>query len=317
MKKFDAVLFDGEKNAVITSWFCETFKEADDHFSEWRAKGVIDQNCKTIEDTELKYMVFVKEILDNSVRVIYDYKNRPIQLFKINDDTHIPVRILQTDDFYYGKCEVRTVNINPDTLEIKDCFGSLTVPITSELMSCEDFLNKYKPAIKFEEFSKRKYGQPKLSKPAPLKGVKQFGTTKYNHKCTCPVFVLNNDVWVKHNDYFSEMFRPPAEDIGKPLSHIAKKYFNKSTSEKLLYANNWASVVLRNEAWLCLKNLAKQIQIFDKIQVQFEVQKAVNAFYKSKYSVEDVLDGINDMSRFYENLVHLLHKSINTQGVSL
>lgn len=310
MKKFDAVLIDGLGNKTVkTSWFCETFDEANSQFLKYKNDGVIDILCQTIEDTELSYMVFVNTILDGTTKTVFDYRNRPTNLFEIDKDTHIPVRLLQTDGFYYGNCEVQEINIDPNTLKGKDCFGSLVAPITWELMSCKDFLNKYTCKIEFEEYSKRKYGEPKLSKPAELKNIPQFSTISYIYKkCTCPIFIKENDVWIKHNDYFSDTFNPPTADIGKPTSYILKKYFNTNLKEKFVYSDNWGSVVLRSEAWLCLRNLFAKTKLFDETSVLFDIENAVNNFYKKQYGIDNVLDGVNTMSKFYENLVHTLYK---------
>jgi hypothetical protein len=254
-------------------------------------------------------MMFVKAILDGTTKIVFDYKNRPINLFKIDKDTHIPVRLLQTDGFYYGNCEIQETNIDPNTLKEKDCFGSLVAPITWELISCKDFLNKYTCKVEFEEYSKRKYGEPKLSKPTELKNTPQFTSVEYIHnKCTCPIFINGDDVWIKHKDYFSESFRPPAEDIGKSQNYILKKYFGAEKSNKFIYSDSWGDIVLRNEAWLCLKNLYKKIKYCGEIQSNFEVQKTVNNFYNIKYKADDVIDGVNNMSKFYENLIHTLYQ---------
>lgn len=111
--------------------------------------------------------------------------------------------------------------------------------------------------VNLEIYSFRKYGQPKLEKPSELKGLKQIGSANFNKHCKCPIFVLNDDVWIKHRDFFSETFEPTdSNDIGADLSTICKKYFNqeKKCVKDFVYSDTWGDVVLRNEAWLILKN---------------------------------------------------------------
>ena len=114
--------------------------------------------------------------------------------------------------------------------------------------------------IAFQIYSMRFYGQPKLSKPKELRGIKQAFSVDYvPGKCKCQVFVKGNDVWVKHRDYFSNPMPILAEDLGTPLAYRAKKYLNKNMSSKFIYDDSWGSIVLRNEAWLVVKNLYRQV----------------------------------------------------------
>ena len=87
-------------------------------------------------------------------------------------------------------------------------------------------LQYIKPLIsKFTLYSFRGYGQPKLTKPIKLKGIKQFFSIEYIvNKCRCPVYITENDVWVKHRDYFSNTYIPNMDELGKPLSYFAEKF---------------------------------------------------------------------------------------------
>lgn len=84
-------------------------------------------------------------------------------------------------------------------------------------------------------YSHRYYGQPKLSKPKELKGIKQLCIADFiPNKCKTPIFVKDNDIWIKHSDYFSSEWRPPeGENTGMPISYYMKKYFNKERKENL------------------------------------------------------------------------------------
>ena len=48
---------------------------------------------------------------------------------------------------------------------------------------------------------RRYYGQPKLTKPKELKGIKSIGKATFIPKhCEPQVYVKNNDVYIKHTD---------------------------------------------------------------------------------------------------------------------
>ena len=160
------------------------------------------------------------------------------------------------------------------------------------------------PNIKFIQYSVRIYGQPELPKPKELKGVKRAFSVDYIYKkCRCPIFIKDNDVWVNHKDYFSSTMRAPTSDLGAPLSVLVHKYCNKTKNDKFVYADAWGSIVLRNEAWLCVENLRDcinrncfELDILSEILRQQE--KACNF---DEYELE-----CSDMSRFWENVIFTL-----------
>lgn len=159
--------------------------------------------------------------------------------------------------------------------------------------------------MKFEVYSLRMYGEPKLIKPKELKGIKQTMSIEYIHKkCRCPIFILGDDVWVQHNDYFSESMKLPSEDMGMPLGYVAKKYIGKDKRQKFVYSDAWGSIVLRNQAWICIHNLLKHIQgnrfQLDIINDIREQQERLHGF--NEYDLCST-----DMERFWEKVVNELY----------
>ncbi len=111
--------------------------------------------------------------------------------------------------------------------------------------------------IKYERYSYRQHGQPKLPKPKELKNIKQSFSAKYiPKKCNFSCFCVGDDLWIKCNDFFSRSWRPPNKDIGAPTSYLLKKYFNKT--EKFCYSDTQGNIVLRDEAWIVFKDI-KQV----------------------------------------------------------
>lgn len=123
-------------------------------------------------------------------------------------------------------------------------------------------VGKYGSVIKTKfSHSVRFYGEPKMKKPKELRNIKQVFSIDYiPKKCRCGVFIKDDDVWVKHRDYFSDTRKLPAEEIGRPLGFLVEKYCNMAKSDKFVYPDAWGSIVLRNEAWICLKNLMVDIK---------------------------------------------------------
>lgn len=170
------------------------------------------------------------------------------------------------------------------------------------------FFEDYKvyTPIRFEVYSLRQYGQPKLTKPRELKGIKQVMSIDYiAKKCRCPIFIKDDDVWIQHNDYFSESMKLPLEDIGMPLEYLAKKHLNKDNRKKFIYPDAWGRIVLRNQAWLRIHNLLKQIH---ENRFQSDIIRDIREQQEKLHSFEELDLCCTDMERFWEKLVRELYK---------
>jgi hypothetical protein len=161
-----------------------------------------------------------------------------------------------------------------------------------------------------EVVSYRFYGQPKLAKPAELKGVKQSFSADYiPKKCSCPCFVNGDDLWIKHRDFFSESFRPPAEDMGAPLGYILEKYFPdlKRHTKNFIYADAWGDVVLRNEAWIVFRNFGQVI----RRDRHLPIQSLVKVFLKADIIRKSKINSLsNDWYRFFEDVIQKYNEFI-------
>ena len=167
-----------------------------------------------------------------------------------------------------------------------------------------EFINKYlNNKVEFIEYSVRTYGEPKLSKPKELKGINKSYSIEYiPKKCKCQVFLNGNDAWVKHTDYFSPRLEIEPEDLGAPLSVLVDKYMDKnSRKSKFVYEDSWGDIVLRNEAWICIKNLLSQKNISNPIDILKDILRQQEK--KSRFSLKENELENTDMSRFYEKLI--------------
>lgn len=161
--------------------------------------------------------------------------------------------------------------------------------------------------IQFIQYSMRFYGEPKLKKPKDLQGVKQAFSVDYiPKKCKCPVFIKDYDAWIYHRDYFSAVLE--TEEKGAPLNVLAKKYCNKDKSKKFVYGDAWGSIVLRNEAWICIENLIYQIKsgrfVLDIINDICRQQERLLKFEEYELCC-------TDMERFWERVVMECNKITN------
>lgn len=159
--------------------------------------------------------------------------------------------------------------------------------------------------IKFTVYSFRKYEEPKLSKPKELKGIKPIGSAVFIPKhCSPQVFVKDNDVWIKHTDYMSAIWIPLIDDFCKDQSYYVNKYFGGNRSNKFVYADNWGSIVLRNEAWLLIKNMVSFVEGKNKLYVP-------RTICDQQFKWVDITSSAYlEWQRFWENVYDVVEKHL-------
>lgn len=161
----------------------------------------------------------------------------------------------------------------------------------------EDFYNKYIENVNnillYEEISKRNYGEPRLRKPKELTGIKQAFSLQYIGRKN-QIFIKNNDVWIKDNDYFSQSISQ---------GEAKRRYINFKVNNKFIYNDNFANIILRNEGWICIRNL---ILYLNDVHIKYKLKKISCDFYGWK------IQDINPyLERFYDNLIDKLREGEN------
>lgn len=161
--------------------------------------------------------------------------------------------------------------------------------------------------MRYKIHSFRRYGEPKLKKPKILSGIQQAFSVDYiPGKCRCQVFIHKEDVWIKHRDYFSEVYKPTMEELGRPLNYFAEKHLCKNGPKRFIYDDAWGAVVLRNEAWIVIEGLLAEVRTnkfpLDIVRKIREQQERFHEF--EKYELVST-----EMERFWERLVAELCKT--------
>lgn len=179
---------------------------------------------------------FIDNIVSKSKKTLYDYKNRKVcqivfswgwGLFRFTKDS--------------DNCEYQLHN-NNDKRE-----SSLWTLSTAEWV-WNNIVNVEPTFILLQEVCKSKGG--KLTRPKELKGIKQIGSVTFC-KNKCSVYIVGNDIYMQHNDYFSPIWTPPDPEYRfAPLSVVVNHYFGGHKGKKFIYDDNWSSVVMQIIAWL-------------------------------------------------------------------
>lgn len=163
---------------------------------------------------------------------------------------------------------------------------------TWKVDSIENFYNKYikhiNDLLKFEEVSRRSYGEPKLTKPFELKGIKpifsiQCGTRKNQ------IYIKSNDVWIKDNDYFSSCL---SQEEAK------QRGFEFNVREKFIYKNNFSPVIFLGQGWLCIRNLLLYIE---DSNIKERLENVICRFYHW-----NITDFVGEIEIFYNDLISKL-----------
>lgn len=217
--------------------------------------------------------------------------------YEIYSNNNFTVRLLKIGiDKYYAYAEYQL----PPNLTERVTWTVTDLAGIDRLLSLGD--------MEYTIVSRRFWGEPKLDKLKELKGIKSIGGVDFIPKHSKPqLFIKGNDLYIKHNDYFSYYWQPPkGERIDMPLSYYANKYFSKKTTEKFCYSDCWGSIVLRNEAWLCIKNAVGWAELKNKYRWCRDV------FNLQKKNISIKLTGEFEMNwlRFWEGCYDVLKKEL-------
>lgn len=304
MKKWNVRLSD----EIITQVYKNTIGSVV-KFCNTNFKPLIDREITKddiILDEELKYMEYVNEIIDNSDGVVY-IKNKKHYLYK-SEMGLIPVNLWKDKGFYFDSLQYIDGVYDKESKSIKAFQGRYVIPMGWTVSEPKLFLDKFGIGrdIKFVEYSMRFYGDDKLSMPKELKGIKQWGSVDYiPKKCKCKVYVENDNVWIKHRDYFSSPMKIMDEDIGAPLSYLCKKYLDKNKSDKFVYPDAWGQLICRNEAWIKIENLMLFVRRDEDNSVI--LSRILRSMEKKLKFRDNELEN-SDMSRMFEKLIKDLKK---------
>lgn len=274
--------------------YAETAEKARQVFSSENVTDIQPYTDMSYLDTiqELKSkseLLVIHKIPQNRTREWYKYQLQDGMLrFRLYKDN--------ADDLYYDIVEYQFMSND-----------SLVYPITFTYSNPAEVYELFFTAPLFcEVVSYRFYGQPKLSKPAELKGIKQsFSADWILNKCKCQCVVKGGDLWIKHRDFFSPLHRPSdPSDNGTPLVYRAKKYFgiDLSNKEKFCYSDYWGEIILRNEAWIVFRNLGQVIRRDRQPPIQNMIKAFSNSDFCIKHSISQYDLSNGDWERFFENV---------------
>lgn len=253
-------------------------------------------NCLIGESLNYEYLEYINKIKDYTIEKELDYRGREILIIKVPNGI-AKVRLM-FEDIYLDGLVYQIWNY--------DRFHN---PITWIVSNPKDFYNTYllnDKELEYHIYSFRKYGQPKLTRPKELKGIKQCFSVPYiRNKSKCQCFIKENDLWIKHADYFSESLEEPPELFGTPLEYRCKVLGIKDKKNKFIYPDCWGDIVLRNEAWIILKNIIPQIKIKHEQEM---IREVIKKFADCRYHKMRWTDIGSNWNLFWEHIIHELYK---------
>lgn len=176
-----------------------------------------------------------------------------------------------SDGIWYDFCEYRFWKS-----------GALIVPIAMTLSNpgtfCKQFL-----------FPKSEYtvlcAGRKLSKPKELRGIAKFASVPFEGVCQCQLFLNDNDLYIKHNDYFSET---------RPSGKIDPR---TGIEGRILYIRH---------AWVRITNFVPLVKLLNDAEISATVWPMLRDFHRwsaSEYNMgwSRFLEGVARATRSYLN----------------
>lgn len=187
--------------------------------------------------------------------------------------------------------------------------GAVVVPVLKNLSTPAEFCKEF--LFPKSEYTIISYGGKGIAKPAVLKGIRKFASVSFDGMCQCQLFLDGQDLYIKHNDYFSPTYCRP-EDVGTPLSYRVKKYgIKENQREKFVYADNWGSIVLRRVAWIKVSNFVFLVRHLNDVEVSTTVWPMLRSYHhwsRNEYNGE--------WERFLEAVAGATRKYLNESVVS-
>ncbi len=253
-------------------------------------------NCKVEECFDFEYLNTIELMNNKSDFIGLDNKGRKVYKF-ITNTFNLYYKILEDDGLlldcaYYQLWE----------------HSRFTNPISWTVCDINDLYDRFfniDPLI-FRLHSYRIYGQPKLAKPKELNKISScFSVDFIPNKCKCQCFIKDNDLWIKHRDWFSQDMKESPEDFGTPLEYRSNKYLEKGKKNKFIYPDAWGSIVCRNEAWISFENIIPQADIYkNETLLGRELLKVFSKFHK----VSDLYFEDSDWKFFFDRVARELLK---------
>ena len=122
--------------------------------------------------------------------------------------------------------------------------------------------------MKFKVLSYRRWGQPKIIRPSELKGHKPSFKARWNSRLSFNCFILNEDIYVQHNDFYSGVYSPVKRSHFEDLTYCVKdfdRYVGEDSpigkrSTKFVYSDCFAPIILRGNAWIVYSDLVTDIK---------------------------------------------------------
>lgn len=191
-----------------------------------------------------KHTEFVNKIAEKSVKTLFDNRNRTVCQLVFSWGWGL-FRFTKQNNDWLDLCEYQLHNSN-DKKETELWMLGQPEAVWNEIININPTFIELQAVCKFKG--------GKLTRPKELKGLKQIGSVQYR-KLKCPIFVVDNDIYINHHEYFCPVWIPPDPEYRfAPLNVQAEHYFGKSKSKKFIYDDCWGSIVLQNVAWLKFQN---------------------------------------------------------------
>ena len=172
--------------------------------------------------------------------------------------------------------------------------------------------------IKCELLTYRCFGEPKLSKPKILKGLKSIASFVFKKKKVNVYDLGNGELVLYFGTLFSKLASfPDVEDMVLPASVLADKYnFNTRSFKSFIYPDAWCTIYNRNEGYILIKGILgcfNELYCIDLPIISEKLYSCIRdlSLKDSRFMTLGLIPtGADscDYSRLCEDIVHWLYK---------
>lgn len=151
----------------------------------------------------------------------------------------------------------------------------------------------------------KSYGQT-LIKPKELEDIKKVCSVRFC-KLLSQVYILGNDLYVFHNEYFCPKMPTDPKDIGTSLHYRAEKYLGIEKSQQFVYSDSWGDILLHNIAWCKFSGF---MWLFRFLRT-YEIARVMRDMTFAYHGFQTKSGGAQEWCMFYEEICEKIVKKIN------
>lgn len=244
MKRFKITVEDGSSLAL----YYPNIEKAREHFPQ----------AEIVEHTDLTHIEHINRMLD-AAEICMTAERNGSTVYQLRFNTSAGACLAWLfqdihDESWYDFCDYQLWRS-----------GSTAAPILKTMSDPATFCKQF--LFPRAEYAVLSYGG-KLQKPVEIKGVRKFASVSFAGLRQCQLFLSGNDLYIKHNDYFSPLVGTGEID---PCTNLEKK------------------VIQICHAWLRITSFVQLVGLLNASEIAYTIWPLIRDYHcwgKEEYNME-------------------------------